>query len=100
MIASNDTEISKSYAIGIDIGGTSLKCGVVNELGEILFSFIVSLKDVKTEGEIITLMVNAINQCKDELKEPIVGIGIGFPGLIENDVIIGGGVNLPGFEQL
>lgn len=100
MISSNDTQISKSYAIGIDIGGTSLKCGVVDEQGEILFSFIVSLKDVKTEAEIITLMVNAITQCEDQLKEPIVGIGIGFPGLIENDVIIGGGVNLPGFEQL
>ena len=92
--------MSKSYAIGIDIGGTSLKCGVVNELGEILFSFLVSLKDIKTEAEIISLMVNAIKQCTDQLKEPIVGIGIGFPGLIEDDVIIGGGVNLPGFEQL
>ncbi|SDZ63183.1 glucokinase [Flavobacterium aquidurense] len=100
MITLNDTPISKSYAIGIDIGGTSLKCGVVDELGEILFSFIVSLKDAKTEAEIISLMVNAITQCTDQLKKPIVGIGIGFPGLIEEDVIIGGGVNLPGFEQL
>lgn len=96
----NDTQISKSYAIGIDIGGTSLKCGVVNELGEILFSFLVSLNEAKTEEEIITLIVNAITQCTDQLNEPIVGIGIGFPGLIENDIIVGGGVNLPGFEQL
>lgn len=96
----NDTQISKSYAIGIDIGGTSLKCGVVNELGEILFSFLVSLKEAKTEEEIINLIVKAITQCTDQLNEPIVGIGIGFPGLIENDVIVGGGVNLPGFEQL
>ena len=92
--------MSKSYAIGIDIGGTSLKCGVVNELGDILFSFLVSLKDAKTEAEIIDLMVNAIKQCTDQLNEPVVGIGIGFPGLIEDDVIIGGGVNLPGFENL
>lgn len=96
----NDTQISKSYAIGIDIGGTSLKCGVVNELGEILFSFLVSLSEAKTEEEIISLIVKAITQCTDQLNEPIVGIGIGFPGLIENDVIVGGGVNLPGFEQL
>lgn len=96
----NDTTISKSYAIGIDIGGTSLKCGVVNELGEILFSFLVSLKEAKTEAEIITLIVNAITQCTDQLNEPVTGIGIGFPGLIEDDVIVGGGVNLPGFEQL
>lgn len=96
----NDTQISKSYAIGIDIGGTSLKCGVVNELGEILFSFLVSLSGAKTEAEIITSIVNAITQCTDQLDEPIVGVGIGFPGLIEDNVIVGGGVNLPGFEQL
>jgi glucokinase len=96
----NNTQISNSYAIGIDIGGTSLKCGVVNELGEILFSFLVSLSEVKTEEEIINLIVSAIAQCTQQLNEPIVGIGIGFPGLIENDVIVGGGVNLPGFEQL
>ncbi|SHM75673.1 ROK family protein [Flavobacterium chilense] len=96
----NDTPTSQSYAIGIDIGGTSLKCGVVNELGEILFSFLVSLSEAKTEEEIITLIVNAITQCTAQLNEPIVGIGIGFPGLIENNVIVGGGVNLPGFEQL
>ncbi|MDY0989423.1 ROK family protein [Flavobacterium sp. CFBP9031] len=96
----NDTQISNSYAIGIDIGGTALKCGVVNELGEILFSFLVSLSEVKTEEEIINLIVSAITQCTQQLNEPIVGIGIGFPGLIENDVIVGGGVNLPGFEQL
>ncbi|MCD0470394.1 ROK family protein [Flavobacterium sp. JAS] len=100
MTSLDDIQMSKSYAIGIDIGGSSLKCGVVNELGEILFSFIVSLKDVKTKDEIITLISNAITQCTDQLKEPIVGIGIGFPGLIEDDVIVGGGVNLPAFEQL
>jgi len=96
----NDTQMSTSYAIGIDIGGTSLKCGVVNEFGEILFSFLVSLSEAKTEEEIIALIVNAITQCTHQLNEPIVGIGIGFPGLIEEDVIVGGGVNLPGFEQL
>lgn len=100
MITSNDRQISNSYAIGIDIGGTSLKCGVVNESGEILFSFLVSLKDARTESEIIALMVDAITKCTNELNEPIVGIGIGFPGLIENNVIIGGGVNLPGFKDL
>ena len=51
MVTKNDTQLSKSYAIGIDIGGTSLKCGVVNELGEILFSFIVSLKEALTDHE-------------------------------------------------
>jgi glucokinase len=99
MITLNNT-LSQSYAVGIDIGGTSLKCGVVNGLGEILFSFLVPLKNAKTEEEIISLIVNAIQQCAEQLNEPIVGVGIGFPGVIDNDVIIGGGDNLPGFDQL
>ncbi len=96
----NNTALSKSYAVGIDIGGTSLKCGAVDESGTILFSFIVSLKDTKTQKEIITLIVNTINKCTDQLNEPIVGVGIGFPGIIDNDVVIGGGDNLPNFKQV
>lgn len=100
MINSTKTQMSKSFAIGIDIGGTSLKCGVVNESGEILFSFLVPLKDAKTKDEIISLIVNAILECADQVNEPIIGVGIGFPGVIDNDVIIGGGDNLPNFKQL
>ncbi len=100
MISSNNTQMSQSFAIGIDIGGTSLKCGVVNQLGEIVFSYLVPLKNTKTEEEIITLIVIAILQCADQLNKPIIGVGIGFPGVIDNDVIIGGGDNLPSFEQL
>ncbi len=99
MTTLNDSRMATSYAIGIDIGGTSLKCGVVNDLGEIQFSFLVTLKDAKTEQEIITSIANAIKQCTEQLKEPIIGVGIGFPGVIDNDVIIGGGDNLPGFKQ-
>ena len=100
MITLNNTQMSQSYAVGIDIGGTSLKCGVVNGLGEILSSFLVPLKNAKTEEEIISLIVNTIQQCVEQLNEPIVGVGIGFPGVIDNDVIIGGGDNLPSFDQL
>lgn len=100
MITINNTQKSQSFAIGIDIGGTSLKCGVVNELGEIVFSYLVPLKEAKTEKEITSLIVIAIIQCTNQLNEPIVGVGIGFPGVIDNDIIIGGGDNLPNFEQL
>ncbi|MCI9845990.1 ROK family protein [Flavobacterium pectinovorum] len=100
MTTLNEPQISKSFAIGIDIGGTSLKCGAVNESGEILFSFIVPLKHATTQDEIITLVAASIQECKEQLNEPIVGVGIGFPGVIENNVIIGGGDNLPGFKQL
>lgn len=95
----NNAQIPQSYAIGIDVGGTSIKCGVVNEFGEILFSYLVPLKEAKTEQEIILLITDIIEQCAERLNESILGIGIGFPGVIEENVIIGGADNLPGFVQ-
>ena len=100
MINLHNSGLSTSYAVGIDIGGTSLKCGLVNEEGKILLSFLVPLQNARTQEEIIQLIADAINQCTLQLKKPIAGVGIGFPGLVENGVIIGGADNLPGFEEL
>ncbi|WP_316837296.1 ROK family protein [Pedobacter nutrimenti] len=90
----------QSYAVGIDVGGSSLKCGVVNQDGEILYSTIVSLKNAKTEEAIIVLIAEAIGACAKKFENPILGVGVGFPGIIDNNKVIAGADNLPGFEQL
>lgn len=100
MIDLYNSDLSSSYAVGIDVGGTSLKCGLVTEEGKILLSFLVSLENAAAQEEIIQLIANAIAQCTLQLQKPIAGVGIGFPGLVENGVIIGGADNLPGFDQL
>ena len=79
MITLNNFNMEQSYAIGIDVGGSSLKCGVVNQNGEILYSIIVSLKNAKTQGAIIALIVEAINTCAKKIKNPILGVGIAGP---------------------
>lgn len=40
-------------AVGIDVGGTSLKCGLVTEAGEIIYQKEVSLKNALTEQAVI-----------------------------------------------
>jgi len=100
MITLNHTNLEQSYAIGIDVGGSSLKCGVVNQQGEILYSTLIPLKKAKTQGAIIALIVEAIQTCAAKVKHPILGVGIGFPGTIYNNRIIAGADNLPGFKQL
>jgi glucokinase len=89
-----------SYAIGIDVGGSSLKCGLVNEKGAIVHSFLSPLNQVKTEDEIISLLLSAIKEYTDQTEYSIAGVGIGFPGIVENGIIIGGADNLPGFVNL
>jgi glucokinase len=100
MITLNRITMEQNYAIGIDVGGSSLKCGVVNQVGEIVFSTLISLSNAKTESAVIALIAKAIEICQEQAYLPITGVGIGFPGVIENNVIIGGADNLPGFEQL
>ncbi|NQX38317.1 glucokinase [Pedobacter steynii] len=92
--------MSQSYAIGIDVGGSSLKCGVVSQDGKILYSTIVSLKNAKTESAIIELIAETIQGCAKRIKRPILGVGIGFPGIIDDNKVIAGADNLPGFKQL
>ncbi|WP_316809160.1 ROK family protein [Pedobacter agri] len=87
-------------AIGIDVGGSSIKCGVVDPRGEILYSTNISLKNVKTHGAVIGHMTEAINDCTKRYADSILGVGVGFPGIIENNIVIAGGINLPGFKNV
>lgn len=92
--------MTKTYAIGIDVGGSSLKCGLINSEGEIIYSFLFPLNNVLTEGEVIALINAAIRKCVEQAPAQVIGVGIGFPGIVDQNVVIGGADNLPGFENL
>lgn len=74
------------YAIGIDIGGMSIKAGLVDEFGKIVSQN--RVKTAKTPKECISNMVNQINDLLMEngvsLKD-IKGIGMGSPGLVTSE---------------
>jgi glucokinase len=73
--------------IGIDIGGTSIKCGFVDELGNISQRFCLvvdySLSQEAIIQKLISLINNAISHSSFK-KEEIEGIGIGCPGSINS----------------
>ncbi len=89
--------MKRSYAIGIDIGGSSLKCGVVDDGGKLLYSFRFPIDQTYTQGEIIALIIAAVRKCAAQAPGKITGVGIGFPGIIDNNTVIGGADNLPDF---
>ena len=73
------------YSIGVDIGGMSMKCGLVNEKGQVLDTVIVPTKlgdpYEKTIGDLCQGIKDLIK--KNELfNDDINGIGIGVPGVI------------------
>ena len=71
------------FAIGIDIGGTSIKAGLVDGEGKIIYS-----NRKKTESTPTKCIDNMILQIKDILNSnnltisDIKGIGLGSPGLV------------------
>ncbi len=79
--------IKNMIAIGIDIGGTSIKGGTVNEKGKVFDYFHMDVvKDEKPEVTIkkIVQMINEFVNKYGYKKEDIVGIGCGVPGIIDS----------------
>ena len=90
----------QSLAIGVDVGGTSIKCALINDTGEI-----VSIKRSHTEAEKgrermldnIKAAVNDIMVNNNLLIKDIAGIGVGTPGLLV-DGTVDGNPNLPAWN--
>ncbi len=81
------TEIRKYY-IGIDLGGTFIKGGIVDDTGRIVIQDKIPTESEKGAGKVAT---NIANLCKTLLKNvnmtanDIVGIGMGVPGMIDSE---------------
>ena len=80
------TEIRKYY-IGIDLGGTFIKGGIVDDLGNILISDKVPTESEKGADKVALIIASL---CKTLLASvnmttsDIVGIGMGVPGMIDS----------------
>ncbi len=71
--------------IGVDIGGMSIKIGVVNEKGEIISRFNMIFEHINQEEMIISL-ANKINEhIKDNNLKDIQGIGISCAGVVNSN---------------
>ena len=78
--------MEKEYAIGIDLGGTSVKYALIDNEGVFYFQGkLPSKADVSAEA-VIGQLVTAINEVKAFAQEKdykIDGIGIGTPGIVD-----------------
>lgn len=72
------------YCVGVDIGGMSVKIGVVDERGNILKKDRVVTDVVGGPHKIIADIGNAINSLVDINDRDFLGIGIGCPGAINS----------------
>lgn len=94
-----------SCAIGIDLGGTSIKFGVLNAQGVFLYEGkLPSYADVSAEAIIAQLLL-AARQAEEFARGQgveVAGVGIGTPGIVDSTgrIVLGGAENLRGWEQL
>lgn len=74
----------KEYILGIDIGGTNFRIGLVSRNGEIRDFQIKSITELQ-KGDFITNLLENIKYYTDVYKNEIEGIGIGFPSIVSKD---------------
>ena len=95
-------EMRDKLRIGIDIGGTFIKAGIVNENREILYR--IRKATVKGDGSVIISdivdMVNSLLKMANITYEKIETIGVGSPGIIDSAagvIVCSGNLGLSNF---
>ena len=87
------------YIVGIDIGGTNVKAGLVNaSTGELLFSTSIkteSEKGVDNTFDRLATLVDEILEKNNVTKAEVLGIGMGIPGPVINQSVVGFFANFP-----
>ncbi len=92
---------SEKYAIGVDLGGTSIKLGIVAQSGKIIKK--ASLDTLAEEGpkSVISQIKKGIYELLQDKKVNIQGIGIGSPGVVSvKKGTVENPPNFPGWEKI
>lgn len=97
--------MKKQYAIGIDLGGTTVKYALIDSEGQFhVVGRLPSHADISAEA-VIEQLITAVDEVKTfaaQQNYPIKGIGIGTPGIVDttNRIVLGGAENIKGWENL
>lgn len=87
----------KSLAIGVDIGGTHLKMGLINEQGEVIDHYSVNLHRDETKIADITFITQEVAGFIERLnvRNQLAGVGVSCPGILDTNLgIVKFAVNL------
>lgn len=91
------------YVIGIDIGGTNIKAGVIKKSGEVIKSYSIKTQASKGADDVLERIKKLTDEIikENELdKKDIIGIGMGIPGPVNTDTgIVNFCPNMKGWEN-
>jgi len=97
--------LNKKYIIGVDVGGTNIKLGVLDPRGRIKFRSSLETKHyIRNKTRLIEALIDQIKALIKQagiVKKDILGIGIGLPGLIDPaHGIVNFLPNIPGWKNV
>ena len=87
----------KEYCFGIDVGGTTVKCGLFSVKGDILDKWEIPTRTENNGVNILPDVAAAIDakiQEKGISRDTIAGVGVGIPGPVNEDGAVICAVNL------
>lgn len=93
------------YAIGIDLGGTSIKYALVDKAGNSLFEGKLPSFASVLVAKVTEQLIKAATTLKGEAAREnltVTGIGLGTPGIVDetNRIVLGGAENIIGWENI
>lgn len=93
--------VKEKYAVGVDLGGTSIKLGIVSQQGKIVKKTSVETKAEDGPESVIAQIKYGINILFHNNKFKLHGIGIGAPGFVSsNKSIVEYPPNFPGWTKI
>ncbi len=92
---------SEKYTIGVDLGGTSVKIGIVSEKGKISKKISVETKADEGPDTVVGQIKKGINEILNKSQKKISGIGIGAPGVVSiKKGTVENPPNFPGWKKV
>lgn len=93
------------YAIGIDLGGTSVKYAVVGSDGGIRHGGSLLTNACQGAESVLEQLVRGVASCQEFAaceSLHLEGVGVGTPGVVSPDgrTVLGGAENIPGWENI
>lgn len=98
-------ENNVKYAVGLDLGGSSVKYSIIASDGSILFHGKLPSQAQESAEAITGQLIAAAGACRTEAERlgiTLQGVGIGTPGIVgpAQRTVIGGAENLAGWENI
>lgn len=92
-------------ALGVDLGGTYIKSGLVTDGGAVLKEWRIDTEAEQGGEHVVRRMISLCREMLGSLpesveKEDVVGVGIGSPGVFDykTGALVAGAVNIPGLD--